>query len=124
MALVKDQGAQIASRQVGTTHEVRVEGEIDVVSAPSLAAAIGDALQADPETLVVDLADVDFIDSSGLHVLIEARHRAAAAHAGLVVIRPSGPAARVFTASGMGALFPDLGVPAKAQPRFVNDWNL
>jgi anti-anti-sigma factor len=123
MALVTDPAAQIASRQVGTTREVRVEGEIDLVSAPALAEAIRSALRAEPETLVVDLAEVAFIDSTGLHVLIEARHRATAAHVGLVVIRPSGPAARIFAASGVGALFPDVGTPAAAQPRFVNDWN-
>jgi anti-sigma B factor antagonist len=123
VATVQDPLATIASRQVGTTWELCVEGEVDLVSAPGLAEAIRSGLRAGPETLVVDLSKVEFIDSSGLHVLIEARHRAAAADVALVVIRPTGPAGRIFAVSGVHALFPDLA-PAAPHQRFLNDRSL
>ncbi len=53
---------------------LRVEGEIDIASAPLLEAELERAQGSDAETIVVDLDEVDFIDSTGLHVLI--RHSA------------------------------------------------
>jgi anti-anti-sigma factor len=53
---------------------LRVEGEIDIATAPLLEEELERAQGSDAETIVVDLDQVDFIDSTGLHVLI--RHSA------------------------------------------------
>ncbi len=49
-----------------------VRGEIDIQSAPALDDALSNA---DSDTVVLDLSDVTFIDSSGLRVLVMARTR-------------------------------------------------
>jgi anti-anti-sigma factor len=49
---------------------LRVEGEIDIASAPSLDAELERAQGSGAEMIVVDLDQVEFIDSTGLHVLI------------------------------------------------------
>jgi anti-anti-sigma factor len=54
---------------------VAVRGALDLASAPRLAAAISDVLQTRPETLIVDLCDVQFLDSMSLSVLLNARRR-------------------------------------------------
>ena len=52
-----------------------VRGGVDVARARQLGSAINDALGATPERLVIDLCDVEFVDSTGLAVLVNARRR-------------------------------------------------
>ncbi|MGH3048693.1 MAG: STAS domain-containing protein [Gaiellaceae bacterium] len=54
---------------------VSLEGELDLYNADALRAALLEACGEEPERLVVDLAQVRFIDSTALGVLIEARSR-------------------------------------------------
>jgi|1185.fasta_scaffold09086_1 anti-sigma B factor antagonist len=51
---------------------IAVAGEIDMATAPQLAAALGRYDECD---VTVDLAEVEFLDSSGLSVLVHARKR-------------------------------------------------
>lgn len=55
---------------------VAVAGEIDLLTAPQLAATLDPILAADTERIAIDLTDVTFIDSAGVHVLVNARNRA------------------------------------------------
>jgi anti-sigma B factor antagonist len=48
-----------------------LEGEIDLHVSPRVSAALGAMIEQKPPRLVVDLANVTYIDSSGLAVLIE-----------------------------------------------------
>jgi anti-sigma B factor antagonist len=52
---------------------VRLTGELDLYNAPALREALFGCAKRGPERLVVDLADVTFVDSTVLGVLIEAR---------------------------------------------------
>ena len=52
---------------------VRLAGELDLYNAPQLRAALLEVCEEQPERLVIDLAEVEFIDSTALGVLIEAR---------------------------------------------------
>lgn len=54
---------------------VRVEGEIDVATAPLLHGAILDQIRAGRRT-VVDFAEVTFIDAAGINALIRANRTA------------------------------------------------
>lgn len=49
-----------------------LEGEIDLHVSPGIAHSLKAMTEARPESLVVDLSQVSYIDSSGLAVLIEA----------------------------------------------------
>jgi len=82
------------------------EGELDIESANVLAALIGEYLEAGFPRLVLDLRAVTFMDSSGLHVLLEARQRARARGVDLSV-SPGPPAVqRIFDVTGTAELFP------------------
>jgi anti-anti-sigma factor len=50
-----------------------VRGEIDVASAPAFKSAIAEALEGNPEGLVLDLLEVEFLGSVGVRVLLEAQ---------------------------------------------------
>ncbi|CAN5632907.1 STAS domain-containing protein [soil metagenome] len=49
-----------------------LEGEIDLHVSPTIAASLRTMVEQKPKHLVVDLSRVNYIDSSGLAVLIEA----------------------------------------------------
>jgi anti-sigma B factor antagonist len=52
-----------------------VGGEIDMASAPVLESSVADVLADDPAALVIDLTEVQFLDSAGLQILVEAREK-------------------------------------------------
>ncbi len=52
---------------------VRLVGELDLYNAPEVRSALLELTAEQPERLVVDLGEVDFVDSTTLGVLIEAR---------------------------------------------------
>jgi anti-sigma B factor antagonist len=55
---------------------LEVAGEVDVYTGPTLRDRISDLLDSGAHDLVVDLSKVDFIDSTGLGVLVGALNRA------------------------------------------------
>jgi anti-anti-sigma factor len=72
--------------------------ELDVASVNTFRRALQDA----PEGVIVDLSHVEFIDSSGLGAIMEARERARVEGAPFAVVAPRGTAAAVlFTLSGL-----------------------
>ena len=60
---------------------VRLTGEVDTYTVPDVRAAFESVALAPGATVVVDLRDVTFIDSSGLGAVIGLYHRARAAGA-------------------------------------------
>ena len=52
---------------------VRLGGELDLYNAHRVRQALADACRDSPERVVVDLGEVEFIDSTALGTLIEAR---------------------------------------------------
>ncbi len=58
---------------VGSARVVRLGGELDLYNAEQVRSALAEVLAQAPERVVVDLSEVEFIDSTALGVLIEAR---------------------------------------------------
>ena len=48
-------------------------GDLDMLTAPTLADAISAAVRRRPEALIVDLSAVDFLASAGMNVLVNAQ---------------------------------------------------
>ena len=57
-------------------HVVRVKGELDAATAPTLQAKVADTVDEGWERIVIDLREVPFVDSSGLGALVSVRKRA------------------------------------------------
>jgi anti-sigma B factor antagonist len=53
----------------------RLEGEIDLSNAGDLGAAIAARVPNDALGVVIDLRQVDYVDSAGIHVLFDLRDR-------------------------------------------------
>jgi anti-sigma B factor antagonist len=56
---------------------VKLGGELDLYNARQVREALAEASAESPQRIVVDLGEVEFIDSTALGVLIEARTRLA-----------------------------------------------
>jgi anti-sigma B factor antagonist len=52
---------------------VRLTGELDLHNAPAIRKALFALAEEKPNRLIIDLADVEFMDSTALGVLVEAR---------------------------------------------------
>ena len=59
----------------GDAAVVRLAGELDLYNAEQVREGLRRALESSPVRLVVDLAGVEFVDSTVLGVLIDARRR-------------------------------------------------
>lgn len=99
----------IAKQVNGTTHVVRVAGEVDVSNAARVRVALDEELAEGPQAVEVDLSEVPYIDSTGIGVLVGAAHRASDAGAGFAVLHPQRNVARVLSMLGVDA---ELGVTA------------
>lgn len=79
---------------------IHLVGELDLYNAPDVREALLELCEEQPERLVVDLADVDFVDSTALGVLIEARTRLSNRKAFLLAA-PGRETHRALTISGL-----------------------
>ena len=80
---------------------LNVTGDLDIASAPSLRAAVGDLLGQGVRHLEIDLEDCTFLDSTGMGALLWASHRLQALGGDLVAVHVHGPAARTLELSGV-----------------------
>jgi anti-sigma B factor antagonist len=96
------------------TGEVRVtlSGDCDLSVREELLATLSAAVEASPR-VVVDLAEVGFLDSSGVHGLITAHHAARERGGRLIVVNPRGAVETVLDITGVAGLLAD-DAPARA----------
>ncbi|GAA1078346.1 STAS domain-containing protein [Kitasatospora arboriphila] len=83
-----------------------LDGEVDLYSVPALAEALEDAVDLCPPgaPVTVDMAQVEFCDSSGLNALLKARARADRRSVAVQVARPSPQVARLLTVTATAEL--------------------
>jgi anti-anti-sigma factor len=67
----------ITTQHHGRRSVLLLQGDLDLCARDRLRRAIGSALKQHPQILVLDLSGLDFIDCSGLSVLIWAHKRLA-----------------------------------------------
>ena len=89
----------------GTT-TLTLEGEIDILTVEQVRMALGDAVAARPRHIVVDMAGVSFIDSTGLGALISGFQRARDSGIGFSLARPSTQVRQILVLSGLMEVVP------------------
>ena len=82
-----------------------IRGEVDINSAEPLEAALDAAIRESVGAFVIDLSELEFIDSTGLHVLLRARGLLGREDRALALVCPHGPVRRVFELSGLSEQF-------------------
>jgi len=96
------------TRHKSESLNVALAGELDMMAAFKLEPALEDLLAAhDVRRLVLDLADLTFIDSAGLGALLAIRDRTQGLGIEMVLANVSGPARRILELSGLGPILLD-----------------
>jgi anti-sigma B factor antagonist len=87
-------------------------GELDMATAPVLDEAVAGVLaHGRVEAVVVDLSGVQFLDSSGIRTLLQARRAASERGAGFTVTQPNDSVALVLRAAALDHVFQIEGQP-------------
>jgi anti-anti-sigma factor len=85
--------------------EVVVAGDLDMAAAFKLESRLDPLLaERDVRALVLDLADVGFVDSAGLGALLSIRERAHQLGIGMAISRSSDPIQRILDLTGIELL--------------------
>lgn len=84
----------------GKTLVFRLKGSFDIATAPSVRAALTDASDG-KQDVVVDLTDLEFLDSTGLGALIGAHRRATENGGTLRLIVGDGTILRLLNITGL-----------------------
>ncbi len=84
---------------------VSVTGEVDLFTAPGLEVDLANALDDFDGDVIIDLSGVEFIDSTGLRVLIGIHNRLRDTPRAAVLVVATKPVARVLTITGLDRVF-------------------
>src|SRR5579859_5904651 len=78
-----------------------VQGELDLASSPVLEEELARVTSERPSLVIIDLRELDFMDSTGLSVLIRAHQRAEEAGYRLGIVNGSRQIRRLLTLTGV-----------------------
>lgn len=99
-----DQAVEVVDAALDGAPGVAVRGELDMAAVPALERAVDIAIRDSAGAFVLDLCDLEFVDSSGLRLLLRARALLAREHRALAIVCPPGPARRLFEVVGIADL--------------------
>jgi anti-anti-sigma factor len=99
--IVPDTPFEIESVHDVDTGRLKLSGELDLASVSRVEQAVEAALAQGARTLVLDLSELSFVDSSGLRLFIVLNERAVAEGWKLSMTRPQEQAMTVFVVSGL-----------------------
>lgn len=94
----------VSSSRDGRRIVVAVAGEIDIASVLAIQQHLDQAEAAHPDPLVLDLAQVSFMDSTGVAMIMDAHRRALAAGRRFVLRRVSAQPFHVLEIVGVAEL--------------------
>jgi anti-sigma B factor antagonist len=100
---------------------IEVAGEIDVYTAPKLREKLVSLVEAGSYYLVVDMEGVEFLDSTGLGVLVGGLKRVRAHEGWIDLVCTQGRILRIFRITGLNKVFSiydtvDQALAARDQP--------
>jgi anti-sigma B factor antagonist len=101
----------------GDTSIVTLVGEIDVYTAPRLRQALIDLVSQGATDIVVDMDRVDFLDSTGLGVLVGGLKRVKSAEGDLRLVVTQDRIMKIFDITGLSKEFPIRGSLDEAMQR-------
>lgn len=96
----------LETRTLGDRTIVEVGGEIDVYTAPKLREQLVDLVNAGKYHLVVDMEAVEFLDSTGLGVLVGGLKRVRAHDGSLHLVCTQERILKIFRITGLTKVFP------------------
>ena len=102
MSLTRSEPFSLAFSRYNGTVSLAVAGDVNTLTAPQLRRLLTDVIDGQGNlSVVIDFSHVDFIDSAGLSVLIEASKLIKEKGGTLLLSRPRPSARRVFDMTGL-----------------------
>jgi len=112
----------VSSTGDGKTQLFALGGSLDIASSPSLRAALMEAADRENHEIIVDLSQLEFLDSTGLGALIGAQKRAAEHNGSVRVVAHEGQILRLLRITGLldvFAVYPTIEAALADDSRFV-----
>ncbi len=88
-------------RNQGTAAVIAVSGELDLASSPALQEELDRVAVSDAELLIIDLRELDFMDSTGLSVLVRAHQHTEELGRRLAMVRGPQQVQRLLSLTGV-----------------------
>ena len=102
---------QVTIGREGTAVLVGVVGELDLASGPALNAELAAFSGPDTTLVVVDLRELEFMDSTGLSIIVRAHQRLAAEGCELSLVQGPPQVERLLDLTGVGERLRVVGSP-------------
>ena len=105
------------TRTAGAEHfELKLKGRLDAIWSDHVARALDECVRAGQHALALDMAEVDYISSAGIRILVMQARQLKTIHGRLVVIHASENVRSVLRLAGLGMLLHDATGPVAAAP--------
>ena len=92
---------RVERHTTGQATTLALSGELDLVSGPALGRSMDELARSDTELIVVDLRGLEFMDSTGLHLLVQAQQQAHDSGRRFALIRGPEQVQRLFDLTGV-----------------------
>lgn len=92
---------RVEVRQENGAPFLSVHGELDLASSPALEEELARIADGAPGLVIIDLRELEFMDSTGLSVLIRAQHRAQETGHRLAIVNGSRQVRRLLSLTGV-----------------------
>jgi anti-sigma B factor antagonist len=102
---------QVQVHLEGSTKLISVSGELDLASGPELESELDKVSAPETTLVVVDLRELEFMDSTGLSIIVRAHQRLAEGGCELGLVRGSTQVQRLLDLTGVAERVRLVGAP-------------
>jgi len=96
---------ELTTRSEKSTVIVSIKGRVDAVTAPELEKCLSEQIDSGENTVVVNMAELDYISSAGLRVVLLIAKKLKAKQGDMLLVGLQGPVKEVFEISGFSTIF-------------------
>jgi anti-sigma B factor antagonist len=104
---------RVEVQRQGRAAVIAVAGELDLATGPQLEAELGDISPSDTELVIVDLRKLEFMDSTGLSIIVRAHQRLSGEGCELGLVKGSPQVQRLLDLTGVADRIALVGLPAE-----------
>ena len=119
MTALEASDLHITDTQIGGARGLALSGALDFTTATRFSEKVELAVWGTQGAFVIDLTDVDFLDSTGLHSLLRARAVLARENRSLALLCPPGTARRVLDLAGTLDTFAAYSTPEALEAALI-----
>jgi anti-sigma B factor antagonist len=105
---------KVESREVDGIGIISLDGEVDVYTAPKLKSRLVDLVDEGKYNIIINLQKVEFMDSSGLGVLVGGLKRVKSHQGSIILVCTQENILKIFKITGLVKVFPIFSTEEEA----------